>query len=164
MDLRQLGYFARVAQVLSFSQAANTLGVAQLALSRQIAALEEELNLRLFIRTGRGVALTAQGEADIRTVVDIVRLTGASPFSTILRIVGVWTSLPQTWVNTHEWNAQTYLIRHGTGARLTKRERLSRPYEGNLKYFQRTQASNEPNEHRCYHGVPNFKREKSCEH
>ena len=61
MDLRSLRAFAEVADLASFSRAASTLGVAQSALSRQIAALEREVGGRLFNRTGRGVALTELG-------------------------------------------------------------------------------------------------------
>jgi LysR family cyn operon transcriptional activator len=62
VDLRNLRYFVSVAQQLSFSRAALHLNVSQSALSRQIGALEEELDVRLFDRIGRGIALTPAGE------------------------------------------------------------------------------------------------------
>ena len=50
MDLKQLEYFVRVAELGSFTRAAIALDVAQPALSRQVRLLEEELGLKLFIR------------------------------------------------------------------------------------------------------------------
>lgn len=52
----------RVAELGSFSRAAVELRIAQPALSRQIAKLEEELGVALLYRTGRGVNLTPSGE------------------------------------------------------------------------------------------------------
>ncbi|MGV2067664.1 LysR family transcriptional regulator [Agrobacterium sp. 22-226-1] len=62
MDIRQLGYFVRVAELGSFSRASAFLHVAQPALSRQVQNLETELKERLLIRNGRGVELTEAGE------------------------------------------------------------------------------------------------------
>jgi DNA-binding transcriptional LysR family regulator len=61
MDLRQLEYVVRVAKTLNFTRAAEELHVAQPALSRSIAKLEDELGCRLFERTSRTVALTDAG-------------------------------------------------------------------------------------------------------
>ncbi len=62
MNLRQLEYFVRIAEAGSFRGAAKTVNVAQSALSRHVRELEEELSLRLFQRTSRGVVMTAAGE------------------------------------------------------------------------------------------------------
>src|SRR5215475_12425319 len=62
MELRHLRAFVEVATQGSYVRAANTLGIAQSALSRQVSALEREVGGRLFHRTGRGVALTEVGE------------------------------------------------------------------------------------------------------
>ncbi|MCW5637131.1 MAG: LysR family transcriptional regulator [Rubrivivax sp.] len=62
MDLKQLDYFVRVAELGSFTRAANVLRVAQPALSRQVRALEVELRQPLFDRNGRGVTLTEAGK------------------------------------------------------------------------------------------------------
>jgi LysR family nitrogen assimilation transcriptional regulator len=61
MTLNQIEYFIQVAEHGSFSKAALVLGVAQPALSRQVRALEIELHETLFLRNGRGVALTEAG-------------------------------------------------------------------------------------------------------
>ncbi|MGO1119277.1 LysR family transcriptional regulator [Rhodovibrionaceae bacterium A322] len=62
MDLRQLRTFVHVAELQSISAAAERLNIAQPALSRQIQALEQELEVRLLHRHGRGVTLTDPGE------------------------------------------------------------------------------------------------------
>ncbi|TSE23489.1 LysR substrate-binding domain-containing protein [Tepidimonas aquatica] len=62
MDLRQLEYFVRVAELGSFTRAAHALGVVQPALSRQIRALEVELRQHLLVRNGRGAVPTEAGK------------------------------------------------------------------------------------------------------
>ncbi|MFK7887478.1 MAG: LysR family transcriptional regulator [Gammaproteobacteria bacterium] len=62
MDLRQLRYFLAVASTGSFTKAAELIPLAQSALSRHMRLLEEELDVILLIRTGRGVELTEQGK------------------------------------------------------------------------------------------------------
>ena len=61
MDLKQLGYFVRVAELGSFTRAASALGVAQPALSRQVRLLEVELRQNLLVRNGRGSTPTEAG-------------------------------------------------------------------------------------------------------
>ena len=61
MDLKQLEYFVRVAELGGFTKAANVLSVAQPALSKQIRQLEVELQRNLLVRNGRGVSLTEEG-------------------------------------------------------------------------------------------------------
>ena len=63
MQLQQLAYFIAVAEVRHFTQAAETLGVAQPSLSKQIRALETELGASLFSRARGNIALTPAGEA-----------------------------------------------------------------------------------------------------
>ncbi|NGN68498.1 LysR family transcriptional regulator, partial [Streptomyces sp. A7024] len=63
VHLRDLRYFAAVAEELSFTRAAERLYVSQPALSKQIRALERQLGFALFERRAREVALTPQGAA-----------------------------------------------------------------------------------------------------
>ena len=62
MDLKQLAYFVRVAELGSFTRAAEALGVAQPALSRQVRQLEVELRQSLLARNGRGALPTEAGK------------------------------------------------------------------------------------------------------
>jgi LysR family nitrogen assimilation transcriptional regulator len=62
MDLKQLEYFVRVAELGSFTRAAQVLGVAQPALSRQVRLLEVELRQNLLDRNGRGATPTEAGQ------------------------------------------------------------------------------------------------------
>ena len=62
MDLKQLEYFVRVAELGSFTRAAIALGVAQPALSRQVRLLEVELRQNLLVRNGRGASPTEAGK------------------------------------------------------------------------------------------------------
>lgn len=62
MDLKQLEYFVRVAELGSFTRASIELNVAQPALSRQVRLLEVELRQNLLIRNGRGVTTTDGGK------------------------------------------------------------------------------------------------------
>lgn len=62
MELRHIRYFVSVAEALNFTKAATCLRVAQPALSRQVADLEDELGVDLLKRTSHGVVLTAEGK------------------------------------------------------------------------------------------------------
>jgi LysR family nitrogen assimilation transcriptional regulator len=61
MNTRQLEIFIRVAELCSFSKAADVLQVSQSQLSRQVRALEQEIGKHLLYRNGRGVTLTEAG-------------------------------------------------------------------------------------------------------
>ena len=62
MDLKQLEYFVRVAELGSFTRAAIALDIAQPALSRQVRLLEVELRQNLLTRNGRGAVPTEAGK------------------------------------------------------------------------------------------------------
>lgn len=62
MDLKQLEYFLRVAELGSFTQASRALNIAQPALSRQVRMLEVGLRQTLLNRNGRGVTTTEAGK------------------------------------------------------------------------------------------------------
>jgi LysR family transcriptional regulator, nitrogen assimilation regulatory protein len=62
LDLRPLYYFVQVAELGSFSRAAAALSMGQPIVSRFIRRLEDELQVQLFHRHGRGVQLTEAGD------------------------------------------------------------------------------------------------------
>src|SRR5213593_1098339 len=62
MEFHQLTYFLAAAQTQNFRKAAELCLVAQSALSRQIAALEDELEVALFTRNKKRVVLTPEGQ------------------------------------------------------------------------------------------------------
>lgn len=72
LDLRQLRYFIKVAELLNFTEAANQLFVAQSAVSHQIADLEAKVGVKLFIRNKRSVQLTPAGAVFLKEVEPIV--------------------------------------------------------------------------------------------
>lgn len=73
ITVRQLEVFAAAARASSFTEAAGQLGISQPALSETIRRIEQELGLRLFERTTRKVALTADGRALAGLAEEVVR-------------------------------------------------------------------------------------------
>ena len=71
MDWDKLRVFHAVAEAGSFTHAGDTLSLSQSAVSRQISALEENLQVSLFHRHARGLILTEQGESLNRTVREV---------------------------------------------------------------------------------------------
>ncbi|WP_197740789.1 LysR family transcriptional regulator [Tuwongella immobilis] len=74
MEIHQLRYFVRLAELGNFTRAAEMCHVAQPSLSQQIAKLERELGQPLFERLGRSVQLTEAGRQFQTRAVQILRL------------------------------------------------------------------------------------------
>lgn len=62
MQISDIEVFAAIASSRSLSEAARRLGLSPMAISRRLAALENDLGVRLFHRTTRSVSLTPEGE------------------------------------------------------------------------------------------------------
>jgi LysR family cyn operon transcriptional activator len=73
MELRHLRYFARAAELLHFTHAAESLYISQSTLSRDIQQLEEEIGLPLFKRIGRSVHLTDAGSIFLEHALSALR-------------------------------------------------------------------------------------------
>lgn len=127
MNFKQLEYFAAVAEAKSISGAARELHVAQPPVSRQLALLEDELGVTLFLRTNKGVELTEAGRClyqhsrqmfqSLRTMADSVRdvdagVRGELKLGVIYSDVQIATSLMQEY---HEKYPQVELyVRMGS--------------------------------------------------
>ncbi len=72
MDWDKLRVFQAAAAAGSFTHAGEALGLSQSAVSRQVSALEQDLEAPLFHRHARGLILTEQGELLFRTVQDVM--------------------------------------------------------------------------------------------
>jgi len=78
-ELRHLVSFREVARQLHFRKAAESLAIAQPALSRTIAQLETSLGVDLLNRTQRRVELTAAGKAFLERIEPLLRALAAVP-------------------------------------------------------------------------------------
>ena len=74
MELRVLNYFLAIAREENFTKAANMLHVTQPTLSRQIADLEQELGVKLFVRSNHNIILTEDGMILKRRAQEILSL------------------------------------------------------------------------------------------
>ncbi len=93
MDVKQLRYFAAIAEQGSLSAAAARIGIAQPSLSQHVINLEQELGVTLLLRSPRGVTLTESGELLLtraREILDAVgrareevRLSGEHPHGAV---------------------------------------------------------------------------------
>lgn len=75
MEFRNINTFLCVAEMQSFSRAANKLGYSQSNVSFQIRQLEEELGVRLFERTGKTIQITEPGQDFLFYANEIQRLS-----------------------------------------------------------------------------------------
>lgn len=74
MELRVLNYFLAVAREENFTKAAQQLHLTQPTLSRQIADLEQELGVKLFVRSNHNIILTEDGMILKRRAQEILSL------------------------------------------------------------------------------------------
>ena len=74
MELRVLKYFLAIAREENFTKAAQQLHITQPTLSRQIAQLEEELGVDLFVRSNHNIILTEDGMILKRRAQEILSL------------------------------------------------------------------------------------------
>ncbi|MDR3373950.1 MAG: LysR family transcriptional regulator [Ancalomicrobiaceae bacterium] len=72
MDWDKLRIFHAAAEAGSFTHAGEKLDMSQSAVSRQVSALEQDLNVPLFHRHARGLILTEQGELLFRTAREVL--------------------------------------------------------------------------------------------
>lgn len=106
MNVRFLETFLWVARLNSFRLTAEKLFTTQASISNRIAALEEELDVKLFVRDNKGVKLTPDGEKVLEYAEQIVgrahalrmSLGQASGYEGKVRI-GAIDSVVQTWFN-----------------------------------------------------------------
>jgi DNA-binding transcriptional LysR family regulator len=113
VELRQLRCLVGIVETGTFTDAAIELGTSQAAVSRNLAALEAELGVRLLARTTRSLQLTAAGERTLRhahrvlaALADLERDAGAG--TRLLRVGYAWSALgrytvefQRRWAATH---------------------------------------------------------------
>jgi DNA-binding transcriptional LysR family regulator len=72
MDINRLHYFCTVAQVGSLSKASELLNISQPALSKAIKTIENELDKKLIIPSGRGISITDEGKQIVIRAVPLI--------------------------------------------------------------------------------------------
>ncbi len=78
MTLKQLEYFIAIAETESVSRAAEVLNVSQPPLSAQLKLLEEELEVKLFIRSKNGMFITQEGRIFYRRATEIINMINSA--------------------------------------------------------------------------------------
>lgn len=111
MDIKQLRYFLATAQYLNFTEAAKHLFIAQPALSRQIADLENYIGIPLFIRNKRGLQLTTAGMELLSEAREIVSKSEEALRKVKLAASGIVGSLKIGYLGTSEKRFLPNLIR-----------------------------------------------------
>jgi DNA-binding transcriptional LysR family regulator len=124
MDLLRLRYLLAVVDEGSVTAAARSLQVAQSGVSSQLAKLERELGLPLFRRVGRGVVLTAEGEAllpAVRTAlsaVDDVAATASDVRGLLVGTLRVGTVTTLLWPRLFDAISDLHAAHPGVDLRL----------------------------------------------
>ena len=80
MELRVLRYFLAVAREENITRAARLLHLSQPTLSRQLMQLEEELGVKLFLRTRHHISLTEEGYLLKRRAEEIITLADRTSY------------------------------------------------------------------------------------
>ena len=109
LDWDRVRIFRAVAKAGSFTRAAETLGMSQSAISRQMSALEDDLGTALFHRHARGLVLTEQGEILLETANGIAakmaaaetRLNDTKDRPTGHLRINTTVGLGTVWLTTH---------------------------------------------------------------
>lgn len=98
MELRHLRCLVAVAEAGTFTDAAIELGISQAAVSRNVAALEHALGVRLLHRTTRSIEFTAAGDRTVRharrvlSIMEAIQQEAADGCGTV-RIGYAWSAL-----------------------------------------------------------------------
>lgn len=101
LDYRYLKAFMVTSRYLNFSKAAQELGIAQSAVSRQIKLLEESIGDQLIIRSSKKVLLTDKGEAlliELKKFEERMQEIFFGHMNKTIR-VGILHGLLETWFN-----------------------------------------------------------------
>lgn len=110
-DLRQLRYFAAVAEEMHFGRAALRLHMTQPPLSQAIQALEAALGTPLFDRSARSIALTPAGAALLPAAQRILQQAGALPELVRRAASGASGTLSLSFVSTADYSVLPALLR-----------------------------------------------------
>lgn len=114
IELRHLRYFLALAEHLHFARAAISVNVTQPSLSRQIAALEEELGCALVVRNSRSVTLTSAGREFQRSAEKLVQGLDASVRTTQAVARGERGELRIAFTSMIAWTSFPHLVKQYT--------------------------------------------------
>lgn len=112
MEVQQLRYICAIAELGSFSRAAEQCHVAQPSLSQQVQKLEEELGTRLFDRLGRSVRMTDAGRAFLPHARSVLHQLEAARTSVVNQSASLGGSITVGAIPT----VAPYLLPHATAA------------------------------------------------
>lgn len=112
MNLNQLKYFIAVAETLNFTKAAKKFYISQTAVTQQIKALEEQLEVKLFQRTNRHVELTPAGRTYLNEAKAIIKRAEEASRKVKLAYAGLSGSLKIGFIKGCEHAGLAELIVH----------------------------------------------------